>query len=114
MELKPLFGLIFSLTLNSSARHKKSTFANVYSVAEAEVNSNPFSLNRGIISVWVVICRRCWISLVLDSWSEGEGSRQVQRQTLAALFTQTLLCCLPPWPAIETTSNAMQCFYQHK
>ena len=89
---------------------KKSIFANTYSVAEAEVKSNPFSLNRGIISVWLVTCRRCWISLVLNSWSEGEGSWQ----TLAVLVTQMLLCCLPPWPATETTPNATQCFCQRK
>lgn len=53
---------------------KESIFANIYSVAEAEVNNNPFSPNRGIISMGMVMCRRRWSSPVLNSCSEDEGS----------------------------------------
>lgn len=94
MEVKPLFGILFSLALKGSVRDKnrESMFTNIYSVVGAEVSSNPFSLNRGVIAVWVVTFRQCWIRLVLNSWSEGNSSWQVQTQALAVQFTQTLLC----------------------
>lgn len=77
---------------------KKSVFANIYSVVEAEVNSNPFSLDRGVISVWAVTCRRRWISPVLNSWrvrAPGEykdrGWQRCSHRHCSAAFLHGLL-----------------------
>lgn len=82
-------------------------------MAESGVKHNHFSLNRGIISLWAVTCRRCWISLKCLSpgwriWAQGG-----YREMLAVLLAQKLPLCLATWLATETTSKVVQCVHQH-
>lgn len=82
-------------------------------MAESGVKPNHFSLNRGIISVWVVTCRRCCISLkcLSPSWRAQAHGRY--RETLAVLLTKKLPFCLATGLAVVATSNVVQRFHQH-
>lgn len=82
-------------------------------MAESGVKPNHFSLNRGIISVWVVTCRRCCISLncLSPSWRAQAHGRY--RETLAVLLTKRLPFFLAAGLAVVTTSNVVQRFHQH-